>query len=368
MKIIVISPKNKTLFNFRGDLIKEMVAKGHEVVALGPNKDFMEDILKLGIKFREVPFSKDNTSIKGDFQYYLNLKKVIKEEKPELVFSYNIKPVIYSSLAAYHSGVRKIYPMIAGAGRIYGSDSLKIKMIRSITGVLYKTAFKCCNKVIFQNTDDLEEFVGRKYLAKSKTVHVNGSGVNMERFKAVKLPEEPIFLMISRIIKEKGIFEYLEAAKKVKKEYPEARFILLGGYDTSLGAIQPEELQPYIDKGIIEFPGEVKNVVPILESARVFVLPTYYREGLPRTILESMSMGKPIITTDWNGCRDAVKDKVNGFLVNPKCSRELAEKMKDMLNNPKKTLEMGHKSLEICSEKYDVNIVNKHMLEIMGIQ
>lgn len=368
MKVLVISPKNKTLFNFRGDLIKSIKEKGHEVVAIGPNQDFIEDVTNLGVRFIEVPFSKDNVSILGDLKYYRQLKEVLKQEKPDVVFGYTIKPVVYGSLAARHAGVKKIYPMVTGLGRIYASSGLKAKILRQITGMLYKFSFKGCNKVIFQNNDDLNKFVDLKYIPKGKAVRVDGSGVNMSRFMVNALPEENIFLMIARVIKEKGVLEYAKAARTLKKEYPNARFILLGGYDNSLGAIKREQIEPYILDGSIEFPGETKDVVPYLEESRTFVLPTYYREGLPRTILEAMAMSRPVITTDWPGCRDAVKNEFNGLLVKPRDSKDLAEKMKYMIENPEKVLSMSENSLKLCKEKYDVNIVNKHMLEIMGIK
>ncbi|MDP5274739.1 glycosyltransferase family 4 protein [Chengkuizengella axinellae] len=367
MKVMVISPKNKTLFNFRGDLIKEIIAKRHEVIAIGPDKNYLEDVLELGVEFKEVSFIKDNTSILGDLHYYKEIKSIILFEKPDLVFSYTIKPVIYGSLAAKRAGVKGIYPMVTGLGRVYASKSFKASLLKLITGKLYKRAFKGCNKVIFQNRDDLKQFVDMKYLTEDKATHVNGSGVNLSRFLSNELPEKPVFLMIARIIKEKGVFEFAKAARLVKKEFPEARFILLGGYDKSLGAIKPEDLEPYILDGSIEFPGETKDVIPFLEKARVFVLPTYYREGLPRTILEAMAMGRPVITTDWPGCRDAVIDGYNGFLVQPHDYESLAQKMKYTIENPTVVKNMGGNSMRLCKDKYDVNIVNKQMLEIMGI-
>lgn len=367
MKVMVISPKNKTLFNFRGDLIKKIISKGHEVVAIGPNNDHIDDVLALGVKFIEVPLIKDNTSILSDIKYYKELKRVIKAQKPDLVFSYTIKPVVYGSLAAHGAGVKKIYPMVTGLGRVYASKSLKAKILRIITGTLYKQAFKVCNKVIFQNSDDLKQFVGLRYLPEEKAVRVDGSGVNMARFHPNELPDKPVFLMIARVIEEKGVFEFAEAARMVKKDYPEARFILLGGYDSSIGAIKPEELEPYISDGSIEFPGETKDVVPYLEKSKVFVLPTYYREGLPRTILEAMAMARPVITTDWPGCRDAVIDSVNGLLVKPRDYKDLARKIIHMIENPHIVRNMSEKSLKICNEKYNVKIVNRHMLNIMEI-
>lgn len=142
MKILVISPKNKTLFNFRGDLIKKMISEGHTVVAIGPNQDFIEDVLELGVDFVEVPFVKDNVNILGDILYYKRLKSSIKSINPDLVFSYTIKPVIYGTLASYSVGVRRIYPMITGLGRVFASESIKAKGLRKIVGILYRMALK----------------------------------------------------------------------------------------------------------------------------------------------------------------------------------------------------------------------------------
>ena len=215
MKILVVSPKNKTVFNFRGDLIKDMIAHGNEVYVTGPNQDYVEDVYALGVKeFIEVPLVKDNTSIKGDLKYLFKLKKVMKTVQPDLVFSYTIKPVVYGSIAAKLSGDKRVYAMVTGLGRVYTSESLKTKIIKLITKILYKTAFLCCKKVIFQNKDDINEFVRGGYLSKKKVAKVNGSGVNMERFTRTSLPETPVFLMVSRIIKEKGVMEYCEAARK----------------------------------------------------------------------------------------------------------------------------------------------------------
>lgn len=368
MKVLVISPKNKTVYNFRGDLIKAMIAKGHEVYVIGPNQDFMDEIMNLGIKkFIEVPFVKDNISAFGDLKYCSNLKKAIKKVEPDVVFSYTIKPVIYGSIAASSVGVKHIYPMVTGLGRVFASDTAKAKLVRFVVGFLYKYAFKKCDKVMFQNHDDLNRFVELGYVPKEKTEHVDGSGVNMRRFHSEGLASDQVFLMTARIIKEKGVFEYCNAARIVKKQYPNARFILLGGFDNSIGAIAPADIQEYIDDGSIEFPGETKDVVPFLQQCRYFVLPTYYCEGLPRTILEAMAMGRPVITTDWPGCRDAVKDGVNGYLVEPKNAEQLAEKMMLLMKNDGLAEQMSEKALERCRYIYDVNVVNKKMLAIMGL-
>lgn len=367
MRILVVSPKNKTVFNFRGDLIKDMIAKGNEVYVTGPNQDFVEDIMALGVKeFIEVPLIKDNTSISGDLAYLKKLKAVMKKVQPELLFEYTIKPVIYGSIAAKSCGVKRICPMVTGLGRVYASESLKTKAVRMVTKILYQTAFRGCDKVIFQNPDDVREFVDGHYLPASKCVVVNGSGVNMERFYRSDIPEKPVFLMVSRIIKEKGVLDFAEAARMVKQKVPEARFIVLGGYDNSIGALKPEDIQEYIEDGSIELPGEVKDPVSFYGQASVFVLPSYYREGLPRTILEGMSCGRPIITTDWTGCREPIEDGVNGYLVPIQNPEELAKRMYELATNRTKVLEMSDAAYKTCKKKYAVEIVNRQMQEVMG--
>lgn len=366
MRIIVVSPKNKSVFNFRGDLIKDMISRGHEVIVTGPNRDYVQDIMDLGVsEFVEVSLVKDNVNAFGDLTYYKKLKKVFKEKKPDLVFTYTIKPNIYGCLAAKSAKVPNIYAMLTGLGRVYASDSLKVKAVRFVVKMLYKRALKACEKVIFQNRDDIKDFVSQNYLPLEKCVQVNGSGVNMDRFFRTELPEEPIFIMVSRIIREKGIFEFCEAARKVKKQHPEARFILLGGFDSSIGAITPEEIQGYIDDGSIEHPGEVKDPVSFFQRASVFVLPSYYREGIPRTVLEAMSCGRGIITTDWPGCREPIESGVNGFLIPPKDADALAEKMTVLIEDSELLKSMADAAYNTCKERYEVGKVNDTMREAL---
>lgn len=367
MKILVISPKNKTVFNFRGDLIKDMIANGHEVLVVGPNREYEEDVLALGVKELIVTsLVKDNTSVKGDLRYLSELKKIMKQHRPDLVFSYTIKPVVYGSIAAKACKVPHISAMVTGLGRVYASGGIKTKMIRAITKMLYKKAFSGCENVIFQNDDDIKELVAQHYLPAEKAKKVDGSGVNMQRFCQSPLPSQPVFLMVSRIIREKGVMEYCLAAREVKKDFPQARFILLGGFDQSIGALKKEDIQPFIDDGSIEFPGEVKDPVSFYHQASVFVLPSYYREGLPRTILEAMSCARAIITTDWPGCREAVIDGENGYLIEIKNAEMLADRMKRFAADPALLQRMAQASNDRCKKTYEVGIVNKKMKEYIG--
>lgn len=367
MKILVISPKNKTVFNFRGDLIRDMIARGNEVVVIGPNKDYIDDIMSLGVsEFVEIPLVKDNTSIKGDMAYLNALKALIKRIKPDLVFGYTIKPVIYGSLAAKSAGVPHIYSMVTGLGRVFAVSGFKAKVVRAITKLLYKVAFRACEKVIFQNGDDVDELVKSKCLPRCKAVIVNGSGVNMDRFLRTECPEEPVFLMVSRIIREKGIIEYCEAARRLKSKCPNARCLLLGGFDSSMGALKINDIQPFIDDGSIEYLGEVKDPSEYYRQSSVFVLPSYYREGLPRTILEAMACGRVVITTDWTGCREPITDGYNGFLVPIRDSEALFERMLTLANDREKITLMSAAAYDVCKAKYDVKIVNKQMQGYIG--
>ena len=275
MKILIVSPKNKTVYNFRGDLIKDMIAAGNEVYVTGPNRDFYDEIIGLGVKeFFEIPLVKDNTNPRGDLQYLNNLTGCMKTLKPDLVFSYTVMPVIYGSLAASRAGVKQIYGMITGLGRAYSAKGRKAKFVRSITKALYKPALKKCRKVIFQNPDDAEQLIQMGCLSRDKAELVNGSGVNLDRFQRTPLPEQTVFLMVSRIIREKGIMEYCKAAQTVKKDHPQVRFILLGAFDHAIGGMAPETIREYTDSGVIEISGEVDDPVEYYQSSSVFVLPS----------------------------------------------------------------------------------------------
>lgn len=368
MKIVVISPKTSTFINFRGDLMKAISQKGNEVVAICPEGGF-EDILKeLGVRCVLVPLKKTSTTILDNLAYLNNLIKIIKEEKPDKIFAYTIKPVIFGSIAAKIAKANEMYSMITGLGYVYAVETFKTKILRIICGIGYKIAFKFNKKVIFQNKDDIDEFVNRKYLKREKCELVDGSGVNMERFKRNELPSENIFLMVSRILKQKGVREYFEAAKIVKQKYPKTEFLYVGAEDKTQLALNLDEVrEEFLDTGIINYCGESNDVPSYIAKSSTFVLPSYYREGVPRTLLEALAMGRPILTTDTVGCRETVKEGKNGFFVPIKNPEVLAEKMIYMIEHREKLKQMSEESYQYCKERFDVNIINKRMLEIMEI-
>ena len=367
MKFILISPKNRTVYNFRGDLIKEITAKGYEVVVTGPDTTDVDKIEALDARFHEIPMNKTGTSIIGDLKYCQALTAFLKAEKPDVTLGYTVKPCIYGAIAAKRAGVKNINSLVTGGGYTFIASSLKARVLGMIVRTLYRVGFRKANHVIFQNQDDLNEFCEKGLVRKEKCSFVNGSGVNLVHFQQTPLPKEISFFMLSRLLKSKGVGEYLEAARFVKEKYPQAKFYLLGKYETSMqDALSREYVETFIRDGIVERFEETDDVRPYYSMCSVYVLPSY-REGTPRTVLEAMAMGRPVITTDTQGCRETVREGVNGFLVPVKDARAVADKMIWFLEHPDIITEMGQQSRRYVEDKFDVRKVNDSMMGIMGL-
>lgn len=365
-KFLLVSPKNRTVYNFRGDLIRDIRAKGYNVVVTGPNRDHIDRIEALGARFIEIPMDKTGINILSDLRYLWRLFKVIRQEKPDITLGYTIKPVIYGSIAACLAGVPNRNSMITGAGYLFTGTSLKAKILRTLALVLYRIGLGCVHRVIFQNPDDRAEFVSKGLLPASKCRAVNGSGVNMEHFAPRPLPAQLTFFMLSRVLFSKGIREYLQAAERVKSRHGEVRFMLLGAVEHMPDSLTMSDLQPYIDAGVVDYFGETSDVRDYIGQCSVFVLPSY-REGTPRTVLEAMAMRRAILTTDVPGCRETVVPCENGFLVPAGNADALAERMIWFIEHPGRIEEMAERSLELCREKYEIGRVNRTMLEIMNV-
>ncbi|TDL32841.1 glycosyltransferase family 1 protein [Jeotgalibacillus sp. S-D1] len=366
MKFILISPKNRTVYNFRGDLIKDIISNGYEVIVTGPNLDNIDKITELGARFEQIPLDKTGLNVVADIKYLFNLIKLFKREKPDVTFGYTIKPVIYGSIAAKLAGVNNINSMVTGVGYVFTATTRKARIIKFFASILYRLGFSCADTVIFQNKDDLHEFTELGLLNKGKCQLIDGSGVNMEKFLAAEFPKQLTFFMLSRVMYSKGIREYLEAAREIKSNNKNVRFMLLGAIENMQDSMSKEDLETYIDDGTIEHYGETNDVLSYYKMSSVYVLPSY-REGTPRTVLEAMAVGRPIITTDAPGCRETVIDGKNGFLIAPKSTDQLVEKMQLFIKNPNLIKQMGDSSYELCKKKYDVKKVNKKMLSFLKI-
>ncbi len=367
-KIAIVSHYSPSLINFRGDLIRAMVDLGHEVICLGPEAGFEQPLQELGARYRQISLNRTGLNPLQDLGTLFSLKKAFEEMRPDMVFSYTVKPIVYGSIAAHLAGVQEIYGMITGLGYVFIGETFKQKILTQMVAFLYKCALKHNQVVFFQNPDDLHLFVDKGIVPKAvKPVLVNGSGVNIEKFALATPKLSPVtFLLMGRLIKDKGILEYVEAARLLKQKYPMAKFQLLGPLDTNPAAITQEQLDQWAEEGVIEYLGETDDVRPFVANASVYVLPSY-REGTPRSVLEAMSMGRPIITTDAPGCRETVIDGRNGFLVPVKNVSALMSAMEKFISEPDLIAKMGKESRIIAEEKYDVRKVNQVILHEMGL-
>lgn len=348
-------------------MISDIKSLGYAITVVGPDYTDIEQINHLGVEFVCVKMNKTGVNPFADLIYVCRLWRLMRKLKPDVTLAYTIKPVIYGSIASKLAGIKNRNSMITGAGYLFTSTTWKAKLLKKFTLGLYKIGLSASERVIFQNRDDKIEFIENKLVRATKTYVVNGSGVNMEKFTPLPLPRNITFFMLGRLLYSKGVIEYLKAAEIVKSQHPCVKFGLLGKLEPSMqDGIKEYEIRPYIEAGVVDLYGETRDVKVYYSNCSVFVLPSW-REGTPRSVLEAMSMGRPIITTDTQGCRETVINNLNGFLVPTKDYKTLAKRMLDFINNPLLIERMGKESLELCKDKFDVKKVNKNMIKIMKL-
>ena len=366
MKVLIFAGLTRSLISFRGELIRAMTARGHEVVALAPEPGYEQELAALGARFVQMPVARTSVNPFRDLGLLFRLRRAMKREKPDVYFGYTIKPCIYGSIAARLAGVRRRCAMITGLGSLFIARGGKRGMVRRIAELLYRVGLSGCQRVLFQNPDDRDEFVRKGLVKADRCAVVNGSGVDMSYYRPVPLPEEPAFLFVGSVMRDKGVCEYLQAARMLRQTHPQARCRILGGMQDRLGCLSEAELEPYTRDGSVEYCGETRDVRPYLAACRVFVLPSY-REGTSRAALEAMACGRAVLTTDAPGCRQTVVPGENGWLVPPGDAQALYEKMCWMADHPEETAQMGARSLALCAEKYEVGRVNEVMLRELGL-
>jgi glycosyltransferase involved in cell wall biosynthesis len=365
-KIIVIASFPDSLITFRGNLLREMVENGHKVIACAPEPSgqIRHQIKELGVEFQEIPFDRAGLNPMRDIQSFRSLIGMLKRNRPDVVLAYTIKPVIYGSICATIAKTPVMASMITGLGYAFSGDTLKRELVNILVRFLYRFGIRDNKVVFFQNPDDLKLFRSLGLIKdRNRPVLINGSGVDLNLFSPKPFPSKTTFLLIARLIKEKGIREYVEAARIIKGKYPKVRFRLVGMLDENPTSITKEELDNWVKEGIVEYLGSLNDVRPAIADSSVYVLPSFYREGTPRTVLEAMAMGRPVITTDAPGCRETVTEGVNGFLVPIKNVPALVETMEKFIVQPSLIPEMGLASRQKAVDKYDVKKVNQIILE-----
>lgn len=366
-KVVFIGASSKHL-HMRIDLIKKFLSlKNRVYVILSDASECVEIVNSfkyLGCDVIDIPFSNAAVGPLRDVHLMLKFRKFFKSIQPDILLNFALKPVLYGSIASYLMPKTKVFSTITGMGSIYTSKGFKNVILRSGVNLLYKIACARNSIVFFQNSIDQDFFIQNKFIPKEKAVLQNGTGVNLDRFGQTPLPEEKIFLFVARLIKEKGLLEYIDASSRLKKKYPDARFQILGGAHTNPSAIPLSRVERLCKEGGIEYLGEHPSAFPFLQKCSVFVLPTYYREGLPVSGVEALAVGRPVIMGDMAGCRPVVIQNENGFLIPTPNAQALYDAMEKMiLASYDELVQMGNRSRALAEERFDVHKVNKVTLD-----
>ena len=357
MHVLLTGNTTFKLANFREGLIRRLIADGHRVTIVAPPDEYVEKIRALGCDFVPLIMDRNGTSPVSEARLLFSIFKVIRRTGVDVVFSYTIKNNIYSGIACRGLGIPFV-PNVTGLGPAFNATGLINHTVRA----LYRVAFGKAQAVFFQNSSDLEVFTGSRLVSRNRVRLLPGSGVDLNRFAATPLPQggEVIrFLLVARLLWDKGVGVYVDAARKVRKIFPQARFQLLGPLDPdSKSGISGVQLDEWISEGVVDYIGSTQDVLPFLQAANCLVLPSYYREGTPRSLLEAGAVGRPIITTDMPGCRDVVVDGKSGFLVAPRDTDQLATAFEAFLSLPPEAqAAMGVASRRHIAQTYDEEIV-----------
>jgi glycosyltransferase involved in cell wall biosynthesis len=365
---IVLGANARSLGNFRGDLVKSLSnRKLHVILASSkPDSGDLDFINNFdNINYRIIHLKRNGLNFYNDIKTLFNIFSLTKKTRPGFILAYGIKLVIWGGLSARISRT-PFFALITGLGFAFQGESFKRKMLEKLVTILYRAALKNSKAVIFQNADNRDVFVKKGIVELSKTHIVNGSGVDLKKYDIEEIPDTNIkFLCLSRLLGEKGLREYAEAAKIVKDKFPDVEFVLVGPEDSSPDAIPLNEVDSWSD--YINYKGPTDDVRPYIKDSHVYVLPSYH-EGLPRSTLEAMSMGRPVLTTNAVGCKETVEEGINGFKVPVKSSGALAKKMIWFIENSGQIGKMGIESRKMVEDKFDVHKVNKEMLKIMEIE
>jgi glycosyltransferase involved in cell wall biosynthesis len=370
MRIVVVGVMAGSILSFRGEMLRAMADAGHTVLALAPEED--EEVgaalADMGVTYRSAPILRTGLNPIRDAATVKSLAGTFRAFKADMVLCYAAKPVVYGTLAARIAGVPVRAAMITGVGSALGGGTgIRGSALGSLLRTLYRVALREAQIVFFQNPDDEQLFRSLKLVGgRNRVVRINGSGVDLDFFRPAPLPARPVtFLQIGRLIRDKGVREFVQAAGLVRAQRPDARFQILGRLDTNPTAIRASEVESW-GNGAVDYLGETHDVRPYLAAAHVCVLASY-GEGTPRSVLEAMAMARPILTTDVPGCRQTIEQGRNGFMVPVRDAAALAEAMLEMLAHPERLESMGRESRRLAEERFDVHSVNRVILEAMGL-
>jgi glycosyltransferase involved in cell wall biosynthesis len=368
--VAIISPYARTVVSFRGSLIRELIGCGCRVSVLAPDftPQIRAEVAQLGAAPVDYPLDRTGLHPFRDLFTLWSLWKILRDIHPTIVLAYNIKPIIYGLLAG--GRVERRVALIEGLGYAFTQTepSVRQRILRYLVRQMYRIALKRAHAVLFLNPDDQREFCRLSLVSAEQAVLLGGIGVDLSEYMPAPAVLEPItFTLAARLLREKGIVEFAQAAQRIKQHYPNTRFLLLGGLDTNPGALQEHEVRQWAEAGILEWHGHVPDVRPYFAQTSVYVLPSYYREGVPRSTQEAMAMARPVITTDAPGCRETVIDGVNGFLMPPRDVDALIAAMERFILQPDLIIQMGQASRKLAEERFDVHKINRRILAVLGV-
>lgn len=372
-KVLLLGTSASAVLNFRIDLISELLKQGHSVIVY--SNDFSqkqkEVLLKLGAVPKDYDLSRASINPFYELMALFRLYKHVQKEKPDVVFSYFVKPALYGTLISFFCNIPKRIAMIEGLGFPYTNQprgrSFKAVLVSVIQNILYSLILPLATKVIFLNPDDKLEIARNKKNIIENSIVLGGIGVNLSNFTQPKFSEDIVFTYIGRIMKEKGISELLAASVMVKSQHPNVKIQVIGAPDNTGEKNQLFlKVKEFQRKKIINYLKHSDSIPNILSNSSVFVLPSY-REGVPRSTQEALASGLPVITTDVPGCRETVKDQKNGFLVKPFDEYDLRDKMLWFIKNKRLIKSMGDESRKIAEEKFDISNQNKILISAMDL-
>lgn len=372
MKVAIITNQAFSLLNFRGPLIAEIIKRGHEVIAFAP--DFTDtnraELAVMGVQPVNYYISRSGLNPLKELVGILKLFILLRSHKPDVSFVYFLKPLVIGTIAAWLAGVPHRFGLVEGLGYAFttkGRVDTRRRIARRLVVTGLRLATARLHKIVFLNSEDLGDFLRLRLATFSQAEMLGPIGVDLSEWSVVPLPKTPVtFIFVARLLRDKGIEEFVAAARIMRSENPELRFIVLGHIDSNPSSITLIEIDSWVDEGVIEWPGHV-DVKPWLAKAHVFVLPSYYREGVPRSTQEAMAMGRGVITTDVPGCRETVDEGINGFLVPVRDPQALASAMRRFVERPETVAIMGAASRQIAVERFSAQVQNEKLLSYMNL-
>lgn len=361
-KILFVGNTAWSMYNFRRSLFSKLLTLNYDVTVVSPEDEFYQNKLKeLGCNCITLDIASKGVNPFIDGKLILNIKKILVEVKPDFCFFYTIKPNIYGSIAANSLNINHI-AIITGLGYTFINNNI----ISIVAKKLYKFALKSASQIWFLNSEDKEIFIKYKLVDKSKTSILKGEGIDLNHFCCTDLPKKTSFLLIARMLWDKGVGEFVDAAKLLKSKYPDVNFNLLGfvGVDNP-SAISNKQIDEWTSSGVINYLGSTTDVRPYISECSCVVLPSY-REGVPVSLLEGAAMGRPLITTNAVGCKEAVDHGINGYICNIKDVNGLAKCMEQIiLMSPDERLNMGLKGRKKMEREFDVNLVINRYIDVL---